>query len=67
MNYFESSSDHAQKPAFPPVTSVFLALHVNEVVSFTTESVNLDLQIRKIFLVIYLPLPGCVALPQNGL
>ena len=67
MNYFESSSDHAQKPAFPPVTSAFLALNGNEVVSVSTASVNLDLQIGKIFLPIYLPLPGCVAVPKNGL
>ena len=45
--YFESISDHAQKPAFTPVTSVFLALYGNEVVSVYTESVNLDLQIRQ--------------------
>ena len=29
MKYFESSSDHVQIPAFPPVSSVFLALHDN--------------------------------------
>ena len=47
MKYFESSSDHVQKPAFPPMTSVFLALHDNEVVFVTTESVAFDLQIRQ--------------------
>ena len=32
----------------------------------TTESVNLDLEWNGIFLDMYLPLPGCVALPQNA-
>ena len=47
MKYFQSSSYHAQKSAFPPGTSVFLALHGNEVVSVTPESVNLDQQMRQ--------------------
>ena len=34
---------------------------------FTTEFVNLDLKWNGIFLDIYLPLPGCVARPQNEL
>ena len=47
MKYFQHSSHHAQRPAFPPVTSVFLALQGNEVVSVTTESVNVDLKMRQ--------------------
>ena len=33
----------------------------------TTESVNLDLEWNGMFPDMYLPLPGCVALPQNVL
>ena len=42
-------------------------MHGNEVLSVTTELVNLDLETGQIFLAYSLPLPGCVALPQNGL
>ena len=47
--------------------SVYLALHSNEVLSVTTELVNLDLNWDRIYFPIHLPLPGTVALPQTGL
>ena len=47
------------------LTFVYLALHGNEVLSVTTETVNLDLETRQN--IVCLPLPGCGALPQNGL
>ena len=42
-------------------------MHGNEVLSVTTELVNLDLEMGQMSLAICLPLPGCVALSQNGL
>jgi hypothetical protein len=67
MKYFQSSSDPAQKLAIPPVTSVFLALHGNEVVSITTELVNLDLQMRQNIPCYLFSSALLCALPQNGL
>ena len=46
MEYFQSSSGKAKIPACPQLTFVNLALHGNEVLSVTTESVNLDLEMR---------------------
>ena len=47
--------------------SVYLALYGNEVLSITTESVKWTQKWNRIFFAIYLPLPGCVALPENKL
>ena len=47
MKFYQHSSDHAQITAFPPLISVFLALHGNEVVSGTTWSANTDLKRRQ--------------------
>ena len=65
INIFKAAYDiyHTQKPASSPGTSVFLALHGNEVVSVTTESVKLDLQMRQNIPCFFSPLPGCMALP----
>ena len=67
MEYFQISSDQALIQAWPPLTSVYLALHGNEVLYVTKELFNLDQKMRQNIGCHFLRLPGCVALPQNGL
>ena len=50
MKYFQSSSDHPSIPASPMLTSVYLALHGNNVLFFTTHSANLYIEMRLIIL-----------------
>ena len=49
------------------MTSDFLTLDGNEVLSVTTESVNMDLEIGQNIPCYVFAMSDCVALPQNGL
>ena len=68
LKLLQSISDQALVPACPTLMSVYLALHGNKVLSVTTVTTESWTKNQDgIFFCVFLPLPGYVALPQNGL
>ena len=67
MEYFHFRSDQALIPAWPPLTSVYLALRGNEVLSVTTESVKNEKEYSMPFICLFLDVRLCLKMGAENM